>query len=418
MKTTILSGTFFLTGIFSFGQSKIYEWHGPERSGIYNETNLLKVWPENGPAEIWATEGIGNGYGSPTITENGIYITGETDSTAYLYHLNFDGKIARKIKLGAEWVKSFPGSRSAPTIVDDLLYTGTGTGDLYCVNLKDGKIAWSKKFTDDFQGQMTFHGFTDAPVVSGDILFWLPGGSEYNVVALNRFTGNLIWSSKGLGERSAYTQSKLIKLASREIFTTFTAYNFLAFDANTGQLLWNHPQDNTPPDKRAPGYGDTHCNTPIYENGSIYYFAGDGNGAVRLDLTGDGTGISQVWRNQSIDNYMAGAVKIGNHLYSSTSESKQLVSIDANTGTIKDSLKIGTGAVISADRNLYYYSQKGELYLIQPGNGVMKVLSTFKIRKGTKEHFSHPVIANGILYQRHGNVLMAFDIKSSSGRFR
>ena len=40
--------------------------------------------------------------------------------------------------------------------------------------------------------------------------------------------------------------------------------------------------------------------------------------------------------------------------------------------------------------------------------------SQFKITRGTKEHFSHPVIKNGILYQRRGTTLMAFDVRGSN----
>jgi len=40
-------------------------------------------------------------------------------------------------------------------------------------------------------------------------------------------------------------------------------------------------------------------------------------------------------------------------------------------------------------------------------------VSEFKIRKGSDAHFTHPVINNGILYIRHGNVIQAFNILES-----
>ena len=86
-------------------------------------------------------------------------------------------------------------------------------------------------------------------------------------------------------------------------------------------------------------------------------------------------------------------------------------SLNALTGVLTDSLRVGSGAVIAADNMLYYYNQKGELMLLSYDNGKMQKISSFKITKGTKQHFSHPVINKGILYQRHGNVLMAFDIR-------
>jgi outer membrane protein assembly factor BamB len=134
---------------------------------------------------------------------------------------------------------------------------------------------------------------------------------------------------------------------------------------------------------------------------------------MRLNLSEDGTEISQAWRNQGFDSFMGGIVKIGNHLYGSATSTQNLRSINATTGILTDSLKIGHGAVIAADDLLYYYNQRGELKLIQYDSGKLKEISSFKITGGTGHHFSHPVIYRGVLYQRRGNSLMAYNIKSS-----
>jgi len=42
---------------------------------------------------------------------------------------------------------------------------------------------------------------------------------------------------------------------------------------------------------------------------------------------------------------------------------------------------------------------------------VLTIFATFKVEKGPKKHFSHPVIANGTMYIRHGKSLMAYDIQ-------
>jgi len=186
---------------------------------------------------------------------------------------------------------------------------------------------------------------------------------------------------------------------------------FLA--TGTGELLWSHEQDNYPLDKRTIGYGDSHANSVIYDNGSIYYAEGDGNCGVKLDLSEDGTEITEVWRNPGFDSFMGGIVKIGNYLYGSGTSKRWLKAIDATSGELSDSLKIGSGAIIVADDMLYYYNQQGDMKLISYDNGKMQEISSFKITKGTKEHFSHPVIYRGVLYQRHGKILMAFDISFS-----
>jgi outer membrane protein assembly factor BamB len=406
---------FFLPFLFlllscSSSQPEIYEWRGAERSGIYPDTGLLEVWPEGGLEEIWTLDSLGNGFGSPQITKDRIYMTGEVDSMARLYCLDHDGIKLWQMTLGKEWVTSFPGSRSAPTVVGDLLYVGTGMGNLYCVNSVDGSLVWSKDFKDDFQGVYPLHGHSEAPNIWHDRVFWTPGGPVHNVVALDRFSGELLWSNPGFGEYSGYNPGNLISLPNRPLFVTFTAYHIVGLDAETGELLWSQEQTNYPPEKRSPGYGDTHANSVIYSDGSIYYVAGDGNGGVRLDISEDGGKITEVWRNPGFDSFMGGVVKIGNYLYTSGTTSQYLKSIDATTGVLTDSLRIGQGAVIAANGMLYYYNQRGEMNLVKYDRGKLELISTFRITRGTRHHFSHPVIYNGILYLRHGEALMAYDI--------
>jgi outer membrane protein assembly factor BamB len=263
----------------------------------------------------------------------------------------------------------------------------------------------------DFNGILPLHGYSEAPLIDGNLIFWTPGGKLNNIVALNRKTGKLVWSNKGFGETSAYNSPRLIEHSGRKILVTFTSYHLIGLDASDGKLLWSHEQDNYPVEKRGPGYGDTHCNTVLYENGYIYYAAGDGNGGVKLKISDDGNSISQIWRNKGFDSYMGGIVKIGNYLYGGGTEKTELKSINTSSGMLTDSLRIGSGAVIEADDMLYYYTQKGDLMLISYSQGLLKKVSSFSIKKGNMQHFSHPVINQGILYQRHGKVLLAFDIR-------
>jgi outer membrane protein assembly factor BamB len=60
------------------------QWRGNDRKGIYDEKDLLKNWPAGGPHLLWSTDEIGDGYGSPVITSDRIYVSGAIDSTGYL----------------------------------------------------------------------------------------------------------------------------------------------------------------------------------------------------------------------------------------------------------------------------------------------------------------------------------------------
>lgn len=398
--------------LFLVVKPEIYEWRGRGRTGVYPDKNLLREWPADGPSEILKIENIGNGFVSPVFTKDRFYISGEVDSMTVLFCFDLRGEKQWQTVIGKEWTRTLPGSRSAPTIADDLIYIGNGCGNLYCLKSADGEVIWSKDLTKDFGAKTPLHGHSAAPLVDGDRVFWMPGGSEFNMVALNRFNGQMIWSNKGFGEAEAYNSPKLIELPSRKIVVTFSSYHLMGFDASSGKLLWSQEQDSYPPEKRGPGQGDTHANTVLFDDGAVYYVAGDGNCGVKLNLSEDGSSFKQVWRNNGFDGYMGGIVKAGNYLYGSGTARPFLYSIDATSGLITDSLRLGAGAVIAADNMLYYYTQKGDINLVGINEGKMTRISSFRIKEGSMQHFSHPVINKGILYQRHGTVLLAFDIRN------
>jgi len=391
---------------------EVYEWRGENRRGIYNEKGLLKVWPEEGPEIVWEYEGIGNGYGSPIFTPDNMYILGEIDTVAYLFAFDLNGKLLWKKDFGNEWVGSYRGSRSSPTVVDDLIYVISGVGNLFCFDRRSGEKKWSINMIHDLHGILPIFGYSESVVIDNEKVFCTPGGKNDNVVALNRFTGQIIWRSAGASERHAYNSPQIIRLHDRNVLVNFTAYELMGHDTKTGELLWVHNQNKQA--ERIEGNDEAHCNTICYEDGYIYYTAtGAGNGGVKLELAEDGKSVKEVWRNKDFDGFMGGIVKIGNHLYGCGTEKRGFKSINATTGEIAKVLKIGNGAVIAADGMLYYYNQKGQVMLITLDPQNMEVVSEFKIRKGSDAHFTHPVINNGKLYIRHGNVIQAFNIKES-----
>ena len=396
------------TGLYSQTNA---QFRGPNRDGVFPAKDLKTSWPANGPALLWSNNEVGNGYGPPAITSDRVYITGEVDSIAYLFAFDLKGRLLWKSRFGKEWVASYQGSRSTPTVVDTLIYVCSGLGNLFCLDARDGSKKWSVDMLKDLNGRFTLFGHAESPLVNGDQIFLTPGGLENNVVSLNRFTGKQNWACKGFGEVPGYNSPIIIPLPDLKILVTFSAYHLMGIDAQTGKLLWSHEQVNVPVADRKPGMGDTHSNSVYYEKSYIYYVAGDGNCGTKLKLSDDGKQITQVWNNKAIDNFMGGFIKIDNRIYTGSESKRSLICADAGNGQVIDSLKLGSGSIALADNLLYYYNQRGEMNLVKPGAEKMELISKFKITAGTKEHFSHPVIKDGVLYIRHGNALMAFDIR-------
>jgi outer membrane protein assembly factor BamB len=395
----------------SLHSQTISQFRGLNRDGVYTEKNLLTYWPAEGPALQWSNNEVGNGYGPPAITSDRVYITGEVDSVAYLFAFDLNGVLIWKSAFGKEWVVSYQGSRSTPTVVGDLIYVCSGLGNLFCINAADGSKKWSVDMQKDLSGRFTLFGHAESPLVDGDQVFLSPGGENNNVVSLNRFTGKLNWACKGFGEIPGYNSPVLITLPSLKILVTFSSYHLMGIDAQTGILLWSQEQVNIPFAERKPGMGDTHSNSAYYENGDLYYVAGDNNCGTKLKLSDDGKQITQIWNNKVVDNYMGGFIKINNRIFTGSEAKRSLICADANTGQVVDSLKIGSGSIALANNMLYYYNQRGEMNLVRPGADKMELISKYKITAGTKEHFSHPVIKDGVLYIRHGQALLAYDIR-------
>ena len=286
-------------------------------------------------------------------------------------------------------------------MVNDLIYACSGNGRLTCLEKQTGKEKWTTHLVTDLQGIIPNFGFSESLLIDENTLYCFPGGANNNVVALDRFTGKIIWTSKALSDSISYGSPMMIQLPTRKILVNFSNYYLLGLDAQTGELLWSQKQENVKYKQQ--------CNTPIFDKGYLYCVNGDGNGVVKLELSFDGKNIKEVWRNTNCTNNFQGFLKIDNYLISSDRSHKIKIYDDA-TGEITDSLKINRGALISADNQLYCYSDNGEVNLIKLTGTKMELVSKFKCEKGTKEHFAHPVIRNGVLYIRHGKALMAYRI--------
>ena len=381
---------------------EVAQWRGPNRDGTYPGTGLLQTWPNDGPKLLWASDSIGDGYGSPVITHDGLFVTGAIDSTAYLFSFDLKGNLNWKVPYGPEWAQGFPGSRSAPTVVDDLVYVSTGKGEIACLKRENGTKIWSVNLFTSLHGQNTIFGYSEGLLIKDQMVYCMPGGADTNIVALNRFTGEMIWKCSGMGQRAAFCSPRLLQHGKHNILLTFSELSMLGIDADNGKLLFTHKQDTL---------GNVHSNAPIYQNGFLWYVAGDGNRTVKLKLSDDGEHITEVWRSHPFDNIMGGVIQIGNRLIATGHRKLELMSLDMESGKITQQLKIGRGSTIGADGMVYMYDEKGNIHLVNPSSEGLKEVSSFKINRGTKEHFAHPVIGNGTLYIRHGKSLMAYDIK-------
>ncbi len=186
------------------------DWRGPARNGVYAEAELLKYWPDSGPELIWSYEGLGAGHSSVGIGNNRVYINGMPDTLGVLYSFDLDGNLLWEKVYGEEWHKDYTGPRSTPIVVDELVYIESGMGAVYCFNAFSGEVVWEVDLLEKFEAKNIQWGMAESLLIDGERLICTPGGEDYNIVALNRHSGETIWTSKGYGEPAAYCSPVLV----------------------------------------------------------------------------------------------------------------------------------------------------------------------------------------------------------------
>ncbi len=384
------------------------QWRGDNRDGIYNESDLLNEWPEDGPELLWMYEGIGKGYAAPSILNQRIYVNGEIDSISYLFAFDLQGNVLWKALNGKEFLgegfsATYPGTRSTPTVVGDLVYTTSGEARLACFNAGSGDEIWAVDLIKDLGGLESDFGYSESVVVDENKVYCFPGGKKNNMVALNRFTGDVIWSSQAMQDEFSYCSPLLVQLPERKVLITHSRHYLYSVDSEKGQVLSSY---HIPYNE----YTGEHCNSPLYSQGNIYFIGNEKeDGAIKLKISEDGTSLERAWQNSTVKNNFNGFVKVGERLFTMV-KGNWLKAIDIESGEVVDSIKAATGSIIYGDDKFICYGMNGDVNLISYNDQQFEIKSTLKVKGGTDHHFAHPVVANGVLYIRHGNALMAWKI--------
>ena len=392
--------------------AQLVQWRGPNRDGHFSETGLLKVWPEGGPQQILEVEKIGKGWSSPIMVGDMIYTTGMIDTLDYLSAIDMQGNIKWQVPYGRSWNKSFPDTRSTPTVEDDRIYVQSGTGRLSCFERETGKEIWAVEVDRDFECEYHIWGNAETPLIVDDKVICTPGGPKTSVVAFDKMTGKLIWQSKSLGGQRAYASATIYQHNEFRYILAVIGTDLLAVVPENGEIVWSYKYHN--PEKwDQPGLIWT--NTPVFKDDKIFLTMGYNYNAKMLQLATDGKSVSEVYTGTIFDNHHHGVILTDGYLYGSNwtdNKRGKWVCMKWDTGEIMYESEWDTkGSMVMADGLLYCYNEKGSVGIVNPDPAGFNVISEFKITKGAGPHWAHPFIADGKLLLRHGDVLMVFDIQ-------
>jgi outer membrane protein assembly factor BamB len=188
-------------------------------------------------------------------------------------------------------------------------------------------------------------------------------------------------------------------------------------DASNGEILWkvSHGKSNDP---NMAQWDLIKCTTPLCKDGMVYVTGGYDTGGMMIKIASDGKNANVVWTDSNLDNHHGGVVLVDGYIYGSNwinNNNGNWCCIDWKTGKKMWEEHWKTkGSIISAEGMLYLYEEKnGNVGLLKVNPEKFELVSSFKVTKGNAGPFwAHPVIHDGILYIRHTNALMAYNIKA------
>ena len=426
--TIVAALCFCFSGVFATRPAKLAasnsdwpQWRGPNRDGVSNETGLLKQWPKEGPKLLWQMNDIGDGYSSPAVVGNRIYLMSNIGmENEFVQALSTqDGKPVWTTRVGnvgnPKQNPSYPKARSTPTVDGNFIYALGSDGDLVCLETKTGKIRWQKNIRKEFGGQPGEWAYSESPLVDGDVVVVTPGGAQATIVALNKKTGATIWKSAVPGgDPAGYASAVIVQGAGRKQYVQFLEKGIVGVDAKTGEFLWRYKEVVK---------GPAQAFTPVARDGFVYGGAlGFGGGLVRLKSDGAGIAAEQVYFARGLPNGFGCAVLVGDYLYGAEMAEQQMLAVECTTGKVmwKDA-SLGRASLSSADGLLYLHGFNGDVALVEATPAGYREKGRFTPPAQPQEKpagpypksaFGHPVIAGGRLYIRDLGTLWAYDIKA------
>ncbi len=386
------------------------QFRGPNRTGVFEEKGLLNAWPEGGPAVSWTAKGLGRGYSSVAVAGGRVYTTGmREDQTGLIFVFDENtGAPEQAVPYGKESVEEqAPGSRATPTIDGNRLYLMSGLGVLYCFDTAKNETVWEANVLDRFGAKNITWQLAESVLIDGDRVICTPGGTEALVAALNKNTGETVWTAKLPDDRASYCTPIIANHNGHRILLTGTARNIIGVDPDSGKLLWSFAH-------KVPW--DIHAVTPVYGAGLVYYTGGDGVGGGALELSPDGSSVTSKWTDTTLDCLHHGVVLVDGYLYGTGYKSGgKLVCLEMATGKVMwTSKEVREGMTVAADGMLYVYEgpKAGTVNLVKASPAGFERAGRFTVTEGANQHWAHPAIANGRLYIRHGDALVAYAVSA------
>ena len=395
---------------------------GPDLDGTSCEP-LRTPWPADGLAVAWHAA-VGEGYSAPTVVGDRVLVFDRVGDEARL--------VARSTTDGAElwtstWASTYEdfygysgGPRTSPVVDGDRVFAFGVDGLLRCHDLASGELRWEVDTGARFGVVQNFFGVGSTPIVEGDLLITMVGGSpagsprihsgevEPNGTALVAFdtaSGEVRWSA---GDALAsYASPVIVDVEGRRRGLAFVREGLLAFDPADGAIGGFFPW-------RAKKLESVNAATPVVVGDTVLITESYGPGGALLRWTDDG--FTPVWtdppRGKALESHWAIPIVRDGTIYASSGQSSgeaELRAIDHATGRVLWSEPgLGRSTLLGADGHLVVLTERGLLLLVEATPERFTPVSRTDLGEDAPADgprlrypvWNAPVLSRGLLYLR------------------
>jgi outer membrane protein assembly factor BamB len=385
------------------------QWRGPSQDGHVPPGDAVPTTLPAEPKKLWSLK-AGEGFSSPVVAGRRVFYMDNVEGKETLHAVDATGGKP----LWSEVIDDTftdkqgpPGPRSTPTVDGDRVYAQSCQGELQCRNVADGRLVWRKHFTRDFGAVFigetgtavgaTRHGNTAPPVVDGDRLIALAGGTNgASVVCLDKRTGNTLWKSQN--DEAGYAPAVIATLAGKRQYVVFTAEGVIGLEDTSGRLLWRFPIKTR---------FARHVTTPVIV-GDLVVVSSHEHGlfGLRVAREGGGLGVSQAWLLKEAAMNFSSPVAVDGHVYG-LGPQRNIVCVDAGAGKlawsqdgyITSAANKAHASFLVLGKNLLMTTDSGELALFAADAQEFRGLARLQVSGST---WSSPAYADGKLFVKDG----------------
>lgn len=402
------------------------QWLGTQRDGVWREKGIVKKFSTSGTLpRVWSHP-ISEGYTGPAVADGKVYVMDYVRNQRIERVLCLDAKDGHEI-----WNHTYPvryeiqydaGPRATPTVDGDRVYTIGAMGHMFCLDVRNGKELWKKNFHEDYLDKIPVWGMAAAPLVYGDQVICLAGGSRYGaqIVSFDRETGAERWRQlnhiePGYCPPMMYTYQGVKQL----IIWHPHAITGLNPD-NGGAVLWTVPwtikAELTVPTPR--------------QQGNRLFLSSFYNGSTMLDMGLDGKTPMILWQGKSnseqrtdgLHSIMSTPWVTDKYVYGVCSYG-QFRCLNADTGErIWETLEpTGEGRwwnvfIIPHEDKFFLHNEQGDLIIAELSPKGYKEISRAKLVEPTRKVlermtiWSHPAFAMKSVFARNDKEIVRVDL--------